>query len=877
MKKSKRFISLKSRIMTSTLITVIISFIIIIAVIFAALFNSIKSTAREEFLARGQKYAGVINEKINYAVNYLSMITSTLESQVNDGGTDREQLQKMVLNVFDNYKLIDGTSIMFEYNAYDGKDDNYANSNYGTIASGRICWYYYLENGSTAYLPQADVSDTIDMEFEGAYYVDAKNANRPIYTEPFVYEVDGRDIPMFTLSYPMNNARGDFLGVTTVDLFLEDLYSQLQNEKIYETGYIVVTNDKEQVIYSPVFEDISKNRKEAGVNYLLPSKNETVSYSSAASLINGKNSFVSTVPVYIPELDASFFVSVVAPTAEIYAGGIQLLIFLAVFSILLVAVIGAILYLNISKATKPLVVLADVSNKIAEGVFNFKLPKTANDEVGALAGNYESMSLVINSLIDDINNLTIEHENGNINVSLDVTKYKGVYAEASGRVSEMAKSYTSMLGDVMEVLDQFAAGNFTADIKSYKGEKKKLNIAVNDFKNNISGVEKEIRLLISAARNGNLSSRANMANFKGSWAELLGLLNNLLDVVIQPINESSLVLSKVATGDFSAEMTGDYKGDFLTIKESINKMVSQISSYISEISDILTEISRNDLDIEITRDYIGEFSLIRTSLNLIISNFNNVLSEIGKVSKEVNAEADKIAISARQLAEGSRVQTDAFNEISASITLVNESTERNSDNARAANQLTDKSKKAAMKGNTDMSSMLDSMDEIKEASLNVQKIIKVIEDISFQTNLLALNAAVEAARAGEHGKGFAVVAEEVRNLASRTQTSAKDTKQLVEDTIDKVTAGLHKASITAESLNEIIVLVTQISSLVENITLVSDEQLESTLVLQNKLSQVLAETQKINSSAFENSSISEILLDKAKILEKLANLFITKN
>ena len=176
------------------------------------------------------------------------------------------------------------------------------------------------------------------------------------------------------------------------------------------------------------------------------------------------------------------------------------------------------------------------------------------------------------------------------------------------------------------------------------------------------------------------------------------------------------------------------------------------------------------------------------------------------------------------LSQGATEQASSIEELTTSLEEVSAQTKKNAEYANDANKLAENAKNIAVRGNQQMQEMLTAMAEINEASNNISKIIKVIDDIAFQTNILSLNAAVEAARAGQHGKGFAVVAEEVRNLAARSANAAKETTDLIEGSIQKVEDGTKIANQTAEALNEIVEGVNEVAKIVDNIASASNEQ-----------------------------------------------------
>ena len=199
----------------------------------------------------------------------------------------------------------------------------------------------------------------------------------------------------------------------------------------------------------------------------------------------------------------------------------------------------------------------------------------------------------------------------------------------------------------------------------------------------------------------------------------------------------------------------------------------------------------------------GDFAHIQQSIEHFQEKIRNVLEELELSSSQVSAGADQVADGAQALAQGATEQASSVEQLSAAITDVSNRITDTADFSQKANKLGKEAGRNCGRGKEEMSQLLASIQDIAEASNNIQSIIKVIDDIAFQTNILALNAAVEAARAGNAGKGFAVVADEVRSLAQKSAGAAQETTQLIKNSLEHVSRGEEIAHRTDAAFNDV--------------------------------------------------------------------------
>ena len=347
-----------------------------------------------------------------------------------------------------------------------------------------------------------------------------------------------------------------------------------------------------------------------------------------------------------------------------------------------------------------------------------------------------------------------------------------------------------------------------------------------------------------------------------------------LEVAVE--KEIDSLVDAASSGDLNRRLeTTGKKGFFLQLSNGFNSLLDQLTSVFTDIDHVMSKMADGDLTHKIEQDYTGTFGDVKNNINKTITNVEQTVEQLRSISDQVNTASEEISDGNNNLSGRTEQQAANLEETAASMEQLTSTVKNNSDNAQQANQVSTSARGAAEKGGQVVNDAVQAMEQISESSNRIAEIIGVIDEIAFQTNLLALNASVEAARAGEQGRGFAVVATEVRNLASRSAEAAKEIKELIKDSVDKVNSGSDLVNQTGESLTEIVEGVKKVGDIIAEIAAASAEQTAGIEQVNMAVTNLDEMTQQNAALAEETSAASAAMSENAADMQRAMAFFNT--
>ncbi|MGZ8295028.1 MAG: methyl-accepting chemotaxis protein [Telluria sp.] len=292
--------------------------------------------------------------------------------------------------------------------------------------------------------------------------------------------------------------------------------------------------------------------------------------------------------------------------------------------------------------------------------------------------------------------------------------------------------------------------------------------------------------------------------------------------------------------------------------------------------DVARQVSAGDLTVEVEVDSRDETGQLLEALKRMNASLADIVGEVRAGTDTIATASAQISSGNLDLSSRTEQQAGSLEETASSMEELNSTVKQNADNARQANQLAASASQVAVKGGEVVSEVIDTMGAINESAKKIVDIIAVIDGIAFQTNILALNAAVEAARAGEQGRGFAVVATEVRNLAQRSATAAKEIKTLIDNSVEKVELGSRLVGQAGTTMDDVVSSVRRVSDIIGEIASASEEQRAGIEQVNQAITEMDEVTQQNAALVEEAAAASASMQDQAATLSQVVSVFKLK-
>jgi methyl-accepting chemotaxis protein len=608
--------------------------------------------------------------------------------------------------------------------------------------------------------------------------------------------------------------------------------------------------------------------------------------------------------------------------------------------------------------------LANIAREISNGNLTQQIVLPESDK-SSVAYSIRVLQRTLDGLVQSLQYVSQQHDEGDIDCKLDDTRFKGGYAEMARGVNKMLAGHIDMNKQAIDVVKAFGEGDLTKPLAKFPGKKAFVNEAIEQVRANIQALIDDANALSQGAIAGVLNTRADASKHQGDYRKIIQGVNDTLDAVIGPLNMAAQCVDSISKGNVPAKITAHYNGDFNTLKNNLNQCIDAINALIADAANLadgaskgvlsnradaskhqgdfakivqgvnntldavigplnvaaacVESIAKGNIPSQITETYHGDFNAIKDNLNHCIDAVNQLVSDanmlaaaatdgrvtvradvnqhqgdfrkiiegvnatletivkpiiaVKEAAETINTAANEISTGNNDLSARTEQQASSLEETAASMEELAGTVKQNAENAKQANQLALAASTVAVKGGAVVSEVVTTMSAINDSARKIEDIISVIDGIAFQTNILALNAAVEAARAGEQGRGFAVVAGEVRNLAQRSASAAKEIKELITDSVNKTTEGTKLVENAGSTMDEVVNSVKRVSDIIAEIAAASAEQTTGIDQVNQAVTSMDEVTQQNAALVEEAAAAAESLLEQANELSEVVSVF----
>jgi methyl-accepting chemotaxis protein len=303
-------------------------------------------------------------------------------------------------------------------------------------------------------------------------------------------------------------------------------------------------------------------------------------------------------------------------------------------------------------------------------------------------------------------------------------------------------------------------------------------------------------------------------------------------------------------------------------------LAQEMERPVYEAVDLARKVAGGDLSTRIGALPAGQSGILMRTMQDMNDKLIGMIVEVRGGAEAIASGAGQVASGSLDLSARTEQQAASLEETASSMEELTATVKQNADHAHQASKLAVSASEVAVKGGDVVAEVVGTMASINDSSKRIAEIIGVIDGIAFQTNILALNAAVEAARAGEQGRGFAVVASEVRSLAQRSAAAAREIKALIDDSVDKVSAGTQLADKAGSTMHEVVGSVKRVTEIIAEIAAASAEQTSGLEQVNQAIAAMDQATQSNAALVEQSASAAASMRDQAASLGRVISAFI---
>lgn len=774
-------------------------------------------------------YAQIAKTQLEHPLNEAKTLAGIFAKLKKQGMTDRKIYNDILKQVLEDNPNFLAVYTAWEPNALDGQDSAYINQT-GHDQTGRFIPYFNRGNGLINLEP---LKDYANMDSSGDYYFLPKKKRQPVLLDPYNYKVNGTDVLMTSMVVPIV-INGEFVGIVGVDIALSTLNEIFNKVKPFgERSYIALFSNNGTFVAYPKTEMIGKHVTETKV----ATREEAAFFADrfkkgerAMMRFSKVDFYYFSEPFTVGQTETPWATSIVLPESEILAKVTRIQFLIIFIASLVLCSLTAILIIAIRRIIhRPLKRIMEILGNLAQHG-HFKLDDRhatyfSNDEFGKLHKHIYALTDQLDRVISEVNHVMSDVAQGVFTRRIDI-RATGDLELLKNNTNNSINKLQSSMDSVIEVMEALQQG---------------------DFKKRVS--------------------QQTEGHFKYAVDQAM----ENMEVFFNEIND---VMQNMAKGQLTNNFVNTtVSGDLHQLKQNINQTIETVTNILNEMNHAVSAMAQGNLSHQLSHNYSGDFDKLTTNFNLSIKSLIQLVQRIFAVSDGMTSASRQIALGNADLASRTAVQASNLEETATSIEVLVEHVEKNAQNAQRANQLVLNSQTVAKRGGVAVEKIIGSMTDIAQGSHKIRDIISVIDSIAFQTNILALNASVEAARAGEQGRGFSVVANEVRILAQRSASAAKDIKELIQSTLAKIESGNKLASGAGETMAAIVSAVEEITMIMHDISRASTEQSESIQQIKNAIQQMSTMTQQNATLVEEVASTSGALDGQSDDLTQAISVF----